>query len=165
MNDKNITETYQVLLKNSLDRLDQASLKLSGLLDEAAERYSVAAEYSREELEHMAEYLKRDLHDAADYLEKNREEWNEWLGFDKSLIEQRFAELFSRAADATTLDLLELKDKAENQYRTGQISTLGTLACMQCGQRVHFHQPGRIPPCPQCKSTEFHRVYKNEENH
>lgn len=163
MSNKNLSKTYSELLRQALDKLENASheagSKLADLLDQSAETYSQLAEYTREELLHMNEYLKRDLEDAGQYLQHNREALNDWLGYDRALIEQGFGLLFARAADATTRDLLDLKDQAVNQYRTGQISTLGTLACMQCGQLMQFHAPGRIPPCPHCKGSDFHRVY------
>jgi len=34
----------------------------------------------------------------------------------------------------------------------------GTFECLNCGERVHLHKAGHIPPCPKCHHTEFKRV-------
>jgi Zn finger protein HypA/HybF involved in hydrogenase expression len=53
-----------------------------------------------------------------------------------------------------------LKMQAElAEYHSGEIIGLGTLACDKCGEKLHFHNPGRIPPCPKCHGTHFHREH------
>ena len=51
-----------------------------------------------------------------------------------------------------------LREQAELAgYHTGEITGPGTLVCDNCGEELHFHKPSRIPPCPKCKGTSFHR--------
>ncbi|MCK5669240.1 MAG: hypothetical protein KAI15_09155, partial [Gammaproteobacteria bacterium] len=41
---------------------------------------------------------------------------------------------------------------------TGEIAGFGTLVCDECGEKLHFHKSGHIPPCPKCHKTSFHRI-------
>jgi predicted Zn-ribbon and HTH transcriptional regulator len=81
-----------------------------------------------------------------------------WLGYDVALIKREFRELFSEAADQTTIELNQLKQQAENAgYHSGELVGLGTLVCDQCGEKLRFYKPSHIPACPKCNSTHFHR--------
>jgi isocitrate dehydrogenase len=44
-------------------------------------------------------------------------------------------------------------------YRSGEITSAGTLTCNACGHEMHFKKTGRIPPCPKCHATEFRKSY------
>lgn len=155
-------EAYERLLETALDDLHKAEDKsgpaLHRLIDKAREKLLAAEEFSEEELEKVGDYLKRDLIDAAEYLSETGSDFATWLGFDIELIEDRLKEMFSQAADQTTVELLQLKQQAEHApYHTGQITGPGTLVCDSCGEKLHFHRVSRIPPCPKCKGTSFHR--------
>jgi rubrerythrin len=114
--------------------------------------------FSDDEVDKLEKSVKRDLVDAAQYLDETGKELKEWLGFDVALIKSDFWEIFSRAADQTTTALRRLQLQAEiAEYHTGELTGLGTLVCDQCGEKLHFHKPGHIPPCPKCNSTHFHR--------
>jgi hypothetical protein len=128
-------------------------------IDAAGEKAVELEEVSREDAEKLAAYLKRDLNDASSYLSETGREWGDWLGFETTLLEAGFLELLSEAADPTTLELLKLKQDAElaSIYRTGEITGPGTLACDKCGEKLHFHKAGKIPPCPKCHATVLHR--------
>ena len=131
---------------------------LHGFIDEAKEKLSALGEFTEEELEKASEYLKRDLRDAAAYITETGEDLKTWLGFDLELLEERMAEAFFKAADQTTVELNLLREQAEAAgYHTGEVTGPGTLVCDNCGEELHFHKPGPIPPCPRCKGTSFHR--------
>lgn len=155
-------EAYERLLETAMDDLHKAEEKtgpvLHRLIDKAKEKLLEAEEYTEEELDQVSEYLKRDLIDAADYLSETGHDFATWLDFDIELIEDRLKDLFSQAADQTTVELLQLKQQAERaEYHTGEITGPGTLVCDKCGEKLHFHRVGKIPPCPKCKGTVFHR--------
>ena len=69
--------------------------------------------------------------------------------------------MFSTVVDKTRLelDLLAMQSDALG-WHSGQIAGIGTLECAQCGEQLHFHKTGRIPPCPKCAGTEFARISK-----
>lgn len=155
-------QAYERLLETAMEDVDKLEHKtgpaLHKLIDGAKEKLSELGEFTEEELDRVSEYLKRDLLDAAEYIAETGEELRDWLGFDLKLIGDRLLELFSKAADQTTVELNMLREQAELAgYRTGEIVGPGTLVCDNCGEELHFHKPSHIPPCPKCKGTTFHR--------
>jgi len=59
------------------------------------------------------------------------------------------------------IDAARYLGKTENalssKYHSGEITGLGTLECDQCGEKVHFQKPSKIPACAKCNGTVFHR--------
>jgi hypothetical protein len=154
-----LTQAYEHLLGKLSQKTHQGEEVLQHLVDEIKQDASAFYDLSADEVVLLEEYIKRDLADASNYLEQTGKELKSWLGFDLQLIEQTFWEKFSQAADKTTTELLQLKLLAANaEYHTGEVIGIGTLACDQCGEKLHFHKPGHIPPCPQCHATQYHRV-------
>lgn len=129
-------------------------------LKQAAEKASELGELGREEAEQIAAYLKRDIQDAAQWLADNGDELKDWLRFDIERVENRLYEAMSSVADKTRLELKELEENAGlvGEWKTGEITGVGTLTCEGCGELLHFHTSGHIPPCPKCHGTLFKRV-------
>lgn len=155
-------EAYELLLDKTIEEAQTAKTKsgpaLHQLIDEVAQKSSDVSELAGEEAIKIGHYLKRDLLDAASYLDKTGKALKDWLGFDITYLEDRLRDNFSQAADQTTIELLKLKQEAAAAgYITGEITGPGTLVCDQCGEILHFHKAGHIPPCPKCKSSHFHR--------
>jgi len=136
------------VLQNNIDKAKQQAIELK--------------EISVEEAEKLGGYLRRDLHDAAEYLEQSGKELSTWLQFDLALIEERLLAVFSKVADRTRLELSQLAAQAKRaqEYHTGEITSIGTLACQDCGCLMHFKKTSRIPPCPKCHKTTFIRSKK-----
>ena len=155
-------EAYELLLEKSLDAAHKAEekggLALHHFIDETKKDVAALNKLGKDEMDILAQYLKRDLNDAAQYLDKTGKELKDWFGFDIALIKDRLRDMFLLAADQTTKELFELKFRAQaSEYHTGEITGPGTLLCDQCAEKLHFHKPGHIPPCPKCKGTRFHR--------
>jgi len=155
-------EAYEMLLEKTIKEAETAREKsgpvLHKLIDEVAQKSSAVNELAGEEAEKIGQYLKRDLVDAATYLQKTGKALKDWLGFDLNYLEDRLRDNFAQAADQTTIELLKLKQAANAAgYRTGEITGPGTLLCDQCGEVLHFHKAGHIPPCPKCQGSQFHR--------
>ena len=153
-----LDEAYEVLLERALRKAQQRDAALHHMIGEVRGDTPALIKLKEEDVVKLEGYVKRDLIDAARYREKNGGSLQDWLGFDLALIKNGFLEMFSAAADKTTTELLLLQLQAESaEYHTGELTGLGTLACDQCGEKLHFHKPGHIPPCPKCSSTHFHR--------
>ncbi|MHB9100997.1 MAG: zinc ribbon-containing protein [Sulfuricella sp.] len=151
-------EAYEVLLGKALQKAHQSGAALHHVIGEVRGDTPALNKLKEEDVVKLEGYVKRDLIDAARYRDKTGKALQDWLGFDLTLIKHEFLEMFSAAADKTTTELLLLKMQAENaEYHTGELTGLGTLVCDQCGEKLHFHKPGHIPPCPKCNSTHFHR--------
>ncbi len=155
---ESIGEAYESLLESAMQKAHQSGAAVHHVIDEIRDNIEDVTQSSEDEVAKLKAYVKRDLIDAAQYRDKTGKELEFWLGFDVALMKREFWELFSEAADQTTTALYELKQQAASaEYHSGELTGLGTLVCDQCGEKLHFHKPGHIPPCPKCKSSHFHR--------
>ena len=161
-NDKH-SHAYDQMLERTKEFINEAGREAQPYLDRATayakEKAIELGELTREEAEDIAEYLRRDVEDAATFLGEHGEELKDWLRLDLMLIEGTLLEMFSKVVDKTRLelDLLAMEANALG-WHTGQITGIGTLECSECGEHLHFHKTGRIPPCPKCGHTEFNRI-------
>jgi len=164
--EKKLVAAYDKMMERVHHLLDdaeeQAMPALQRNIDHAKQRAVELRELTADEADKVASYVKRDLHEAADYLDKTGKELSSWFTFDLQLVEERMLDLFSRAADKTRLELNRLASQANRaqEYHTGEIATIGTLVCSDCGCEMHFKKTSRIPPCPKCHKTVFKRSRK-----
>jgi len=154
-------------LKNAMEHIEhEARPVLDHFITAAQQKAVELGELSREEAVKVATYLKRDMEEVKDYLTgPEARELSDWFKFDIGLVEDRVLELFSSVADKTKLELLELERRASRagEYHTGEITGVGTLVCSQCGEALHFHATGHIPPCPKCHATTFARSRRGDD--
>jgi len=150
---------YQKSLETALQQSKHADSDFHHLLEIVSDDIKMASLLKADEALDLKNSIKRDLLDAAHHLSETGKELKDWLGFDISLIKSELWLAFTEATDKTTLALLKLKYIAANaEYHTGEIIGLGTLVCDECKAALHFHKPGRIPPCGKCHGTRFHRL-------
>lgn len=167
MPEKNrLITAYNHMLGNLHDWVKKAGKEAAPLidkgLDKAREAASDISELSSEELDKVSDWLRRDLETAGNWLGENSEEFKDTLNFDLKLVESQLLEAFSAVADRTTLELRELEYHANlvGEWHTGEITGIGTLTCRVCGEELHFHATGHIPPCPKCQGTTFKRSFE-----
>lgn len=164
--EKKLIAAYDKMMERVHDLLDdaeeQAMPTLQRNIDKARQRAVELRELTSDEADKVAAYVKRDLQEAADYIDKSGKELSSWFSFDLQLVEQRMLEFFARAADKTRLEWNRLATQAKwsQEYHTGEIATIGTLVCEDCGTEMHFKKTSRIPPCPRCHKTVFKRARK-----
>ena len=156
-------EAYEKLLKLTMEEAKLLKEKtgpvLHKLIDTTSEKISELGELTEEEADKISEYLKRDLKEAASYMTETGEDFKKWLAIDTEMMEDYLLEKFKQAADQTTIELTKLKAAGETaEYHTGELTGPGVLLCDDCGEQLHFHKAGHIPPCPKCKHTHFHRL-------
>jgi polyhydroxyalkanoate synthesis regulator phasin len=157
-----LVDAYERMLQfvhDGVERLGSETWPALGdRLGGAREKMVELGELSREEADKVSGYLERDMEDAARYIADTGEEFSQWLRTDISLIEARVLEMFAQVADQTSLQLNQLAEQARRMpYKTGEVSGPGVLVCRGCGEEIHFHKAGRIPPCPKCRGSEFER--------
>ncbi|MBD3610093.1 MAG: zinc ribbon-containing protein [Gammaproteobacteria bacterium] len=157
------THGYRKLLDDVKQLIEQAGEKsgpvVEKLIQQAEERLSQAEEFSREESAQLAEYLKRDIHDAASFMERTGSELGDWLRLDILKLETGLADALLKTADKTRTELAEWAMRSElHTWRSGEITGPGVLLCKDCGEELHFHEPGHIPPCPKCHGSHFQRI-------
>lgn len=67
------------------------------------------------------------------------------------------AENAERLRQYVRRDLLH-RDHPAMTFRTGDITTAGTLTCENCGWTLQTTCTTLLPPCPQCASTTFRKT-------
>jgi isocitrate dehydrogenase len=128
-------------------------------LEKAHEQLTAAEEFSVEQGLELKRYMARDLDhtiaDAKGLGDAAKEKLNpSRLGT---------GALYSLASviDATSsaLNSLDKKTKKSLTYKTGEITTAGTLTCNSCVEKIHLKATGHVPPCPKCRATLFSKSY------
>jgi hypothetical protein len=163
MNPK-LTSAYERMRQRAEEFLSESTQDilptLIDALDSAKEQAIHLGELSKDEAELISAYLRRDLHDAGEYIKQQRGELGDWLRFDVGLIEENIWNSLSLLVDQTTIELEKLKERADRlgEWHTGEITGPGSLVCSACGEEIHFHKTGHIPPCPKCHATIYKRA-------
>ncbi len=67
------------------------------------------------------------------------------------------AENAQRLREYLRRDLLQ-RDHPAMTFRTGDITTAGTLTCSGCGWTIRTTRTTVLPPCPQCTETSFRKT-------
>jgi len=160
----NLSEAYENMYKHVADNIhkitDKTGPLLHDLIDEAKQKGGELDNLTEEEINNLGTWLKRDLDDMIHYASDTEHAVIDWLGFEASLMKNTMIQMMLEAADKTTVELLRMKDNAHKpvSYHTGEMTGFGTLICDECGEKLHFHEAGHIPPCPKCHKTQFHRI-------
>lgn len=148
-------------LYSSVEQVEQNSWPfLEEKIREAAEVELAAEEMTREELDLLQAYLQRDLVDLGYFIHKTGEGVAAWLKFDLNILELKFGEMLTGLADKTRLDHAYLEQRLAHgpeEYIAGEVATVGTLRCMNCGTLVALEQTALIEPCHECATEYFHR--------
>ena len=156
-------EVYEKMLEDVVERLlkveEFSAPILHDLIDDVKEETIKLEKVTQEEANKLAKTIKQDLNEGAHYLEKTGLEFKDWLGFEVDKLESAGLGKLLSVVDKTKLRMLALKNEVDKRAHphTGEIMGAGTLVCDQCGETLHFHKAGKIPPCPKCHSTTFHR--------
>lgn len=155
---------YEDMYESIVDSLQTAKNKTAPQLlewiSEAKQKAIELDELTDEDAKKLGLWLKRDFDDMLHYLSETEGELKEWLGFEVTLLKSTLIQKMLEAADKTTLELLRMKDNIHqpSTYHTGELTGPGTLVCDNCQEILNFYKAGKIPPCPKCSSTEYHRI-------
>lgn len=159
-----LSDAYETMYEHIASNLhkikEKSSPVLHDLAEEAKEKIRDIEEVTEEDIDKLGQWLKRDLDEAATFVSETEYAFKDWIGFESSLIKSTFIDMMLDTADKTTLALLRMKKNALKPYTytTGEVAGFGTLICDECGEKLHFHKASKIPPCPKCHHTSFHRI-------
>ena len=67
---------------------------------------------SHEEAAFLSEAMKLEIETANDAVSEQKQEFEEWLGFDVLLVEQKFLDLLEKTADKSWLDFKAFETEA-----------------------------------------------------
>ncbi len=155
-NEQEEISLYEKLVSRTADLLEEGKKTFDEALKRAKEELAAAGDFSREQADRLGEYVRRDLRENAD---KARE------AVKKAVEPLRLAagvqSAFSRILTSTAETLTELAQRSEKslEYKTGEITSPGTLTCKDCEAEMHMTKTTRIPPCPKCHKTVFRKSY------
>ncbi len=159
-----LSQAYETMYEHVASGLHKAKEKTESLVhdltDEAKDKVKDIEEITEEDAENLRTWLKRDFDEAINFVSETEYAFKDWLGFETSLIKSTMVDWMLETADKTTVELLRMKNNAHRPYayHTGEVAGFGTLICDECGEKLHFHEAGKIPPCPVCHKTSFHRI-------
>jgi len=150
---------YQKLADRTAEILAEGKKSLDGALKKASDEVTAGGEYSREQAEKVGAYLRRDLSEVGKKALQARDAVLAAVEPHRVVagVQSGLAKLLSTAADL----LSELAGKSEHvlEFKTGEVTSPGTLTCKDCGKEMHFKATVQIPPCPQCHKTVFRKSY------
>ncbi len=147
---------YEKLASRTADLLEEGKKTFDEALKKAKEELSTAGDFSREQADKLGEYVRRDLKEnankAKDAVVKAVEPQRVAAG-----VQSAFTRILTSAAETLT----ELAEKSEKslEFKTGEITSPGTLTCKECEAEMHMTKTTRIPPCPKCHKTIFRKSY------
>ena len=147
---------YEKLASRTADLLEEGKKTFDEALKKAKEELSAAGDFSREQADKLGEYVRRDLKENAEKAKvaviKSVEPQRVAAG-----VQSAFTRILTTAAEALT----ELAERSEKslEFKTGEITSPGTLTCKDCDAEMHMTKTTRIPPCPKCHKTIFRKSY------
>lgn len=150
---------YQKLADRTAELLKGGRKTVEEALNKAGEEFAAGGEYSKEQAEKVRDYLRRDLSEISNKAKQAGEAVYEAVEPHRVAagVQSGLAKLLRSAADA----LGEIAGKTENvlEFKTGEVTSPGTLTCIDCGKEMHFKATVKIPPCPACHKTRFRKSY------
>ena len=147
---------YEKLASRTADLLDEGKKTFDEALKKAKEELSSAGDFSREQADKLGEYVRRDLKANADKAKDAVKK-----AVEPHRVSAGVQSAFSRILTTTAETLTELAERSEKilEYKTGEITSPGTLTCKDCDAEMHMTKTTRIPPCPKCHKTVFRKSY------
>jgi len=162
-NREKLVQQYD-MLANKFDELYLAGKErgreaMTVALDKAHEQLAALGEFSAEQGEELKRYLARDLDQTISDAKHLGEEARVRL-HPARLGAGALSSLASvLELTGSALHTLSEKTKEKLTYKTGEMSSAGTLTCKKCGHQVQLKKTGHVPPCPECKGTQFSKGF------
>ncbi|WP_320819370.1 zinc ribbon-containing protein [Thalassolituus sp.] len=165
-----IKETKEAATK----KYDLLAEKFQKLYTEGSERSSSgmkkALEASRSQLVTAGTFTAEQSHDFKRYMARDLEQTiNEFQQLGAATKQSLSPSRIGSGALSSLVAILEVsgnalqslgdKAKAKLTYKTGEITSAGTLHCNACHHALTVTTTGHIPPCPECEATEFTKSY------
>lgn len=162
---KGFVAAYDRVMKRLESSLADAEIKswdfLQEQIEEAVNVEQTAEQMTRDELDLLGAYVKRDMKALGRYSHLAGEGMAAFLKFDLSYLETQVKESLMALADRTRVDQELLREKLDHdaeQYIAGELATVGTLECLECGMPHRLLSTVIIEPCQKCHSNYFRRV-------
>lgn len=150
---------YQKMADRAAELVGEGRKSLDEALKKAGDELSSGGEYTREQAEKIGNYLRRDLTEVGKKALHARDAVIDAVEPRRVAagVQSGLSKLLRSAADI----LSEIAGKSEQvlNFKTGEVTSPGTLTCKECGKEMHLKTTVKIPPCPSCHKTEFRKSY------
>lgn len=154
-----LVEAYHRMLERLRRSNDQSAAGLKEQVEAAKKQAAKSGELTPDEAEEVGEYLKKDIDAAASFVtDSEHDTMGDWLRFDLQLAESALANLFADVVDQSRVELAQWQQQAL-EWHTGEVTGIGVLECLNCGEQLVFRHPARVPPCPRCHGTSFRKQF------
>lgn len=149
-------ERFQEIFQESREKTKEAMEKA---MDKAREQLSQAGEFSSDQGKSFKRTLLKDLKETKSQMKMLGEDAKEFLNPTRLGNGALFtlSSLLHKLGDG--LDFLTEKTDKAITYKTGEITSAGSLTCVQCESKMNLKKTGHVPPCPKCRGTEFKKGY------
>lgn len=146
------TELYLAGRERGRDAMLEA---LDNAQDQLLKFEVISAEYGEELKQTLARDLDQVISDAQRLGEEARER------FHPTRLSAGALASLANALELTSNALHGLSEKARNPhiYRTGEVTSAGTLTCQSCKTQIQLKETGPIPACPKCSHTLFSKSH------
>ncbi|MBI3140297.1 MAG: hypothetical protein HYZ19_00365 [Rhodocyclales bacterium] len=128
-------------------------------MDAVRARMAAAGEFTAEQGERFKRYLMRDLAHAQEQSRRIGREAAERVHPERLRAGALAALSGLLHAAGETLEAWSRKADQAILYEAGEITSAGTLTCVQCGRVLHLKKTGHVPPCPDCFGARFRKSY------
>ncbi|HKL25486.1 MAG TPA: hypothetical protein VJ910_04610 [Desulfuromonadales bacterium] len=147
---------YEKLASRTAELLEESKKTLDEALKKAREEVNRAGNFSSEQMDKVTSYVRRDLVENA---RKASDAVRQTV--DPHRMSAGVQSVFSRILTSTADALGDLARRAEKnlEFKTGEVTSPGTLTCKDCSAEMHMKSTARIPPCPKCHKTQFRKSY------
>ena len=150
---------YEKIVSNTEELLGSGRKNFDEALKRAGDEFSSAGTFTREQAEKVSKYVKRDVQHAFTSAEKGTKSVKQAV--DPKRIVVGAQSFFSKVLLNTAETLSDWAEKSEHylEFKTGEVTSPGTLTCKNCKEEIHIRKTGRIPPCPTCHHTMYRKSY------
>jgi hypothetical protein len=154
---------YEKLALRTRELIEEAREKTAETVDWALDKAKAemieAGELGTEQGERLKAFLIRDLQatseDALSMGKTARE------ALEPQRVAAGIQSSLAKILEAVGSKLGDWGSKLESglDYKTGEITSPGTLTCKKCESSMKMLTTGRVPPCAKCQGTNFRKSY------
>lgn len=150
---------YEKIISRTEELLGSGRKTLDEALKRAGDDLSSAGTFTREQAEKISTFVKRDIQHVVDNAGKNRETVKEAVNPKRIAVgaQSIFSKILSNTADI----LSDWAQKSEHnlEFKTGEVTSPGSLTCKNCDEVIQMKKTAKIPPCPKCHKTVYRKSY------
>ncbi len=157
--DQDDVSLYEKIVSQTEELMSSGRKTLDEALKRAGDELSSAGNFTREQSEKISTFIKRDIQHIVDTTNKGKTNMKDAVNPQRLGVGAK--SIFSRILSSTADTLNDWAKKSEQnlEFKTGEITSPGSLTCKNCSEVIQMKKTGRIPPCPKCHHTLYRKSY------